>query len=183
MNNLDEQFKIIRQLKNPIDANNQQKNDILKIKIGSFIEHENKLFYIKDKITYEEKKGSKVVDSWSEFELISLQENGAIYFCEIEEDDGLKIYFSGQMIKLRELNIRKGSIKRIIKNEDSVFYKSNEFYYDDDYTAFIQQTNEAVKFVEFEDDYLNYLTVEEYEDGEMRAYASQLVSSVKVVAI
>ena len=182
MDNLDAQFKLIRELVNPIEKKNQKKNDMLKIKSGSFIEHNDRLFYVKEKVTYEERKGSKVVDSWNEFELQSIQEKGKSYFCEIEEDDGLKIYFSGEMIKLRELGINKSSLKQIVENESSISYNNNKFYYDDHYTAFIKKTNEIVKFVELESDN-NYLTVEEYEDGETRAYCSYLASSIKVVSL
>ena len=176
-------FEIIRQLKNPIALNKRNSKDILKIDAKSFLEFDNKLFYVDEKITYEEKKGSKVVDTWNEFELISLQENAKVCFLEIEEDDGINLYFTENLLKLRELNIKKSDISSIISNESSVFLNGSEFYYEDDYTAYIKGKNEIVKIVEFESDYATYLTIEQYEDGETRAYSSKRVNNIEVVSL
>lgn len=176
-------FNIVRKLNNVIPKENRSKKDLLKIKEGSFLEYDNKTFFVKESVNYQEKKGKKVLDSWEECEAVCIEEDGKTYFIEVEEDDGLKIYFSHTILKLRDLNIKKGDLDGIVDEEESVFYKKNEFYYEDDYKAFLNGSDEKVYFIDFEDDDGNFLTIERYEDGETRAYISSLISKVEVISL
>lgn len=182
-NNNSELFQIVRKLNNVIPKEERNKKDLLKIKEGTFLEYDNKTFFVKESVNYQEKKGNKVLDSWDECEAICLEEDGKTYFIEFEEDDGLKIYFSHTILKLRDLNIKKADLNEIVDKEESVFYKKNEFYYEDDYKAFLNDSDEKVYFIDFEDDNGNFLTIEKYEDGETRAYISSLISNVEVISL
>jgi len=178
-----ELFNTIRKLQDVIPKPSRQKKDLFNIKKGSFLEYNNKTFFIKDSINYQERKKDKVVDSWNECEAICLEEDGKTYFIEVEEDDGLKVYFSHSILKLRDLNIKKSDIDNIVDDEESVFYNKKEFYYEDDYKAYLNDSDEKVYFVDFEDDHGNYLTIEKYEDGETRAYISSLISNIEVISL
>ena len=178
-----ELFNTIRKLQDVIPKSSRQKSDLFNIKEGSFLEYNNKTFFVKDSINYQERKKDKVVDSWGECEAICLEEGGKTYFIEVEEDDGLKVYFSHTILKLRDLNIKKSDLDSIVDEEESVFYNKKEFYYEDDYKAYINDSDEKVYFVDFEDEYGNYLTIGKYEEGETRAYISSLISNIEVISL
>ncbi|HFU74851.1 MAG TPA: DUF4178 domain-containing protein [Arcobacter sp.] len=180
--NYDELFTITRKLTNVIPSNKRKTKDLFSIKEGTFLEFKDKTFFVKESITYSEKnKKGKIVDSWDECEAICLEEKGKTYFVEVEDDDGLKIYFSHTIVKLRELGIKKSDIKQIVDEEDNIKYNNQKFYYDDDYIAFLGNSDEKVYFVDFEADNGDYLTIEQYEDGETKAYISSSVSGVEVI--
>jgi len=183
MNTKDELFTTVRKLVEPLNGSQRNSQNLFKIQDGSFLEYNNKTFYVKELLTYQERKKSKVIDSWNECEAICLEEDGATYFIEVEEDDGLKIYFSHTILKLRDLTIKKSDLNTIVENEGHLVYNKEKFYYEDDYHAFISKSDEKVYLIDFEDDHGNFLTIEQYEDDEVRAYISSLVENVEVIAI
>jgi len=183
MNNRDELFNIARTLEDIIPDSKINSKDLFQIKKGSFLEYNDKTFYVKETINYQERKNNKIIDSWDECEAICLEEDGNTYFVEVDEDDGLKIYFSHTVLKIKDLNIKKNELKYIVENEEYLKYDGVKFYYEDDYKAYISNSDEQVYFIDFEDENGNYLTIEKYEDSEFRAYISSIVNNVKVIKL
>lgn len=183
MQNKNELFTLARKLRKVIPQPNRNSKNLFEIQEGSFLEYDKKTFYVKKSINYQERKKEKVIDSWDECEAICLEDNGKTYFIEVEEDDGLKMYLSHSILKLRDLGIKKNDIGTIINDEKTLKFNGNKFYYEDDYKAYITDSDEEVYFIDFEDEHGNYLTIERYEDGETKVYISSSVSGIEVISL
>jgi hypothetical protein len=170
-----QQFKILRQLKNVIPENERHNFSITDIKIGGFLRikfyGKDSLFYVEDIYTYKYKK-----EKWYELKLFNVL-TGETSFLEYEIDDTIEYYFTEKSLKKREWPASLSEIQDMAEEEDgSIYFNGVEYWYEDDYKAKFTRASsdkeEKVYIYEFEPDNEEDggISFELWDDGDGEAF-------------
>ncbi len=158
-------------------------HDLTQLKNNAYLQFNQKVYLVESIARYQEYnwKLTRAKDFQSyELDLFCLNNADRIYI-EWEKDDRIEAFITMDEIKLSNLSdeesisIDSEDIEQIVDDEDSVFLNGKEFEYDDDWAAKYyrdsgsQSNGVRVRFYEFVASDGDYLTIEEWMDGEPNA--------------
>lgn len=181
---LREKIDLVRKIAAP--ASGVAKKTLLSLKVGSVLRLKGEtspLFMVDDIFDYTEtnKHGDKKSFTWKEYSLVNL-EDFTTRFLEIEDDDGLHAYLTGEKVpqgKLSEIPSAKTKSLRIGGKHD-------EFYLDEVCHAAFSNKNgdEQVLMLDYETDSGILLGVEVWESGNCEAfiYSEVKTKDIEVIA-
>ncbi len=190
--------KAIRGLR-PMPPAQRHQYNISDVREKAYIRIQDKVYLVESVSHYQEynwklTKAKKFVSY--ELDLFCLN-NGEHIHLEWEKDDRIEVYLTTQKIRFNQVLDEKNvvidasDLEQIVDDEDTVFYQSRAYHYDDDWAAmyYRDQTESKndgirVRFYEFCSDDGQCLTIEQWMDGppadadtdfEYEVYLSQAV--------
>ena len=171
----------IRSIDSVISPSERHKYSIKDAKVGTVLKIEDEYWLVEDIAKYiETTEDFKKDKDWivTELKLLSLRD-GRIVYLEYEEDDEIEVTITDQELKFKDLSddlgeaIDEDDLDEIADQEDSIFFKGEEYAYDDDWAARYEPSKGKeynVYFYDFEAGEYG-ITIEEWQDDDSCEYS------------
>lgn len=182
---LQEKIQLVRKIAPPTKG--LPKSTLLGLKVGSVVRLNNlnnRLLMVEEVYDYQEtnKKGERKKFTWKEYMLRDLNDF-SICFLEIEDDDGLHAYLTGEKIAQGRFDVTPSKSAKKLNIEG---LGHGLFYLEETCHSVFEGKNgeEHVLTLDYETDDGVMLGVEVWEDDKIEAYlyTEEKVSQIEVVA-
>tara|TARA_Y100001001_G_C7882003_1_gene265020 strand:- start:29 stop:583 length:555 start_codon:yes stop_codon:yes gene_type:complete len=179
---LREKINLVRQIAQP--ATGLPKSTLLNLMVGSVVRMDSSLFMVEEAFNYTEanKHGDKKKFTWKEYMLRDLNDF-SIRFLEVEDDDGLHAYLTGDKIAQGRLSETPSKNTKTLTVQG---VSAGDFYLEEFCHAIFsgKKGDEQVLMLDYEADNGELLGVEVWEGGNCEAflYTEVKTKHIEVIA-